>query len=856
MVRVVLLFCFICLVGDKCFADTDTERNLRKAVSSMNSWLGGDSKARQWRELLDLNLLDTQSALGHRADPSTLERVLRKFDQDFTGLQHPVFQRVRTCIADHLIQLSKNRNDIAWTAETTKFQFRPPTNQSIEALRDDAVFRLEMLRRYYKQNINSRERALLFYDLKLNETIQTLRDMKFETTPARNAKTIELEIETLQGEITNVENQLEKLNQQLDKIIEWKNQPSRPEGVEPPSPDDDPKPSPDSTDALRSDANQEMEKIRSGQLALENVKQELQQQIETLQQEADSLKESEADRLQRFREWRSTFSPLENRFKSARLERNDLYFANAFEAIVQLRLAYFAAANPRTESEFERRIADLQKQYADYQATRQRRSAANLGYLTGWLDSAGQAHDLVAAVRAQHSLPNLFFEVTSEFINNFASQDIRECRPVEEQILSRLIRGVALVTGTGSVQFVPDTHQARVAIDLTGAIDSDTYTRSGRLTAYAGAAADYNVRRELFVNVGGFFAKEMYGDLQLNSYFKSIDSNLRIVQRVAYKQFLKTKSLAEGISAANARRQVFEQFKEQTDPLIADGYQRFESILDRQTGTSGLIPAMFLFTTHDRLVAVGHQSTRFDLAANNRPMCFNHIPADVRLKLNETLLSNYVSPLFAGRRLSNQQLAVEIATLLQREPRQPNNAQGFNVQFDDARPIQFEFDNNAIGVVITGVFQRAGNRSRNNLTIDMRFRLENQNAGLSLVPSGKVNVELVDPTKKNIGTASMISFLERILSDLLNESNERELLLPPNLIPNENLAPELKKITNQLALTQFRIEDQWLYAGWKYQPETSVYAGIVDTPSIQYNSEPFLSAPSSATSVQQANEAN
>ena len=830
---------------------SDTERELRDAVASMNSWLGADATARQWRQFLSLNILDSQSALGHRADANALSDVYAKFASNADGLDHPVFLRVRNGIDAHLDQLARNQLDIQYAAEIAKNEFVDASADDLEAMRNNALFNVKMLRRYYKFRLKSRERALLFYEFQPEATVKFLETMELETRPERSKDVINEEIESIKERIAVIDEQVKRLNDQRDKIREWIENPTKnrlPAGVDRPGPDDDDGPileSPEEADDLIEQTNtssdkarqEEMDQIESGRVVLLDRKQELENQVKQLQQEIKELAESEKERVKRFRSTLNEFNRFLDGFGKVNASRNDAYFGSAITSLDRLKAAFIAGASPSTKRNFDRNMVKFQELYPQLRFNNDRRSAAEIGVLTGWMESAGQAQDLVSAVRAQHSLPNMYLEFSNYLINEFARQDVNEDQKVEEQILGRLIRGKAKVIGVVSVDLTPDPYQVKASIDLTGSIASDTFTRSGKLTAFAGANGQFNVRRDLFANVGGLFACDIYGDMQLDSYFKCITSNLRLVQKIALKQYQKSKLQSEAISRERTKEKLFPQFEEQTDEALAGAFERFEEINQRQTDAGKMMPQLYMFSTNDRVVTVGHHSTQNDLAAPNKPEFFSGVSSDVQLKLHESMISNYISPILADQRLTNVEIAAKVAELTGRpvEPKSGDDDDNFTVFFSEARPIQIEFEDNQIAVTIIGDdFARAGKRIKSGLVIRLAFKFVRVGDKIKIEPASNVSVDLKNPEQRNIGTVPFANFLEGRLTDVLAEAKDRDFELPLNLIPTDELGEQVKSVADQLHLSQLRMQDGWLYVGWKYQPKGSYFSGMVDLPAISY----------------------
>lgn len=843
----------------------DSEQELRDAVTSLNSWLGADVKSRGWRQFLALNKLDTQAALGHRADAAVLNDILQRFNQEAEGLDHPAFNRVRYCIELHLDQLSRTPADIRYAAAVAKSQYHRAELKDLEILRNDAVYNLKMLKRFYKVRFSSRPRAELFYLLQPDKFGDYLKEMEFQLAPERTEKAIETEIESVENMIEMIDEQKEQLNEQRQKIQNWlddlKDSDNRDDSP-PPSPDDDDgsqaDPSDSETTTIAESLSREsveensrmkprtgagrnrsfdLQENEEDKQLLINKQEDLEKTLEELRVELDQLAQQERERLVKFRDSLRAFNKFLDPYKELRAMRNDVYFAQAFEGLERLKAAFLAAARPTTESDFDERMEEFPNLYESLAVDNDRRAAAEIGNLTGWLEAAGQTPDLVAAVRRQHSLPNLHFEISDYLVNQVAGRDTNEVRRVNEQILSRLIRGIAYVNGNVSIQFIPDNNQVRAAIDLTGGIESHTFTRAGKFTAYAGANGNFNARRDIFANVGGMFATDPYGDLDLGSYFKGIDSSCDLVQKLAVKGYRKTKYQAEAISQRQTREELFESFEDETNEAIEQGFDRFEDLNLSQTDTSQALPALHMFTTSDRLVIKGHRATRYDLAAPKGPQFFNQLPADIHAKIHESLLSNYASPLLAGRRLTNTEIAETFRDLLGREPADTDQApEDFSIKFAEVRPIQIEFEGNRLAVTITGdEFSRDRNRIKNGLEIRVAFRIERGSETLTLVPDGDVTVELVDPKKTNIATVSFKSFLENRLSEVLAQAESNSIEIPNNLIPLDRIEGEAASdIADNLELVQFRLDDGWLYAGWKYSPDNSLFHGTTDTPAIWF----------------------
>jgi hypothetical protein len=77
-----------------------------------------------------------------------------------------------------------------------------------------------------------------------------------------------------------------------------------------------------------------------------------------------------------------------------------------------------------------------------------------------------------------------------------------------------------------------------------------------------------------------------------------------------------------------------------------------------------------------------------------------------------------------------------------------------------------------------------------------------------------------------------MSFLETKLSQVLREAFKKDVLLPPSLIPVDQLGPEIKPVADSLQLVQLRMNNGWLYTAWKHQDSFQSSYAVLDLPAI------------------------
>ncbi len=560
---------------------------------------------------------------------------------------------------------------------------------------------------------------------------------------------------------------------------------------------------------------------------------------------------SEAEEQQRLSARRRAIRPLvatSETFNRKVINLQDVFFSSAQFSLDTFVRVLINATDRDLNHFVDRQIATLREEYPKLASGSQRMTTARVAAVLGALETTLQHRDLIAAIRRQHSLPNAEIEIHQSLLDGQLGEAQSRLQPVDEVILGRQIYGQSFVTTRPRLELLDDPTQIAASIHLLGNIHSDTYTTQGRITAYAGSNGVFDGRRNLFANVGGFYATDPYVAVNLSSYFKSVDCRLRLVQKVAYKQYLRDKPLSEGIAAARAEIRVQREFKDQLDTALVDGRKRLSSEAPKVNQIRGLIPNVYAYSQGKRIVAVAQKYDSIHMGASRPPQPI-HLPADVRVKLHESMVVNFVDPLIVGRTLSNGEIAesIEQATGVRLESLVASDdpEENWSITFPEIQPFQFELENDRIQVGVIGDEFTQGDRTiRAQLLIKFAFRFIRYKGGFYLARDGHVTVEALDKNKLDARGVAFKTFLEKRLNqrnqpaegkDPLNLEPQEEVPgktdelqnkivaaevggfpLPENLIPvNMIELPKVAEIARQLKLVELRIKDGWMYLSWK-----------------------------------------
>ena len=567
----------------------------------------------------------------------------------------------------------------------------------------------------------------------------------------------------------------------------------------------------------------------------------LKEQINELKQIYRDLKADDADRVAKRTEVLNQLADFNAGYDKVARNHFDPWFVSTALAAEQFNFLFFYATGDNLQEEFLNRIGALLELLQASPDLADRTAHGEAGKLLQWLESAGQVPELVALIRRQHSQANLRASVSSAMIDALVAENadsVSRRQRVKEVFFGRIVRGTAHINGDVSVTLNPDPHQINLAIQLLGSITSRTYSREREWTINASAAGTFCARRQFVASLRGVEASEVESDADVASSFGGISSQLGLVQRKAAETFQKQKPRNDAESTRRIKAQVTDGFVESTDEALIKGQDAIAALGDRLDEFARFVPPLFVRTLQDRIELVARKTNQGSLGAPSAPAGYGW-QDEISVAIHETMLTNYLDPVFAGKTFTNDQLRSAAADQFGIEIPEPKGIANageedeeseapvsFSITFDRVRPVQLEFKDDQLAVIVTGQKFTQGNRAiRAGLRFRLKFRIVRQGGSLKLVRLGDTEIEYSDPEKK---TATLVAF-RSLLEKRLNKTTETDdgVELPENLIPRSLV--EGRPLAKSLKLNTLRIDGGWLYLGWnRSYGYASDLAGIWD----------------------------
>ncbi len=798
----------------------DTTERLRTSVARMNDWLGVGEKAQAWRKLLNLNVLDSQAAKGEQADLTTLRSLLNLFDRGDESLKHPVFQEVRSSIMAQIEQLDRIQSqeliDLQFAAQQAVAKFEPPSISKLEHLRDVARYELQLLKKVYRRDYDSRTRADVFHKLKLNDTVDFLGEMDVEMPPEVSVGKMKSMIEDERKSLEEIVDQIDALPMETPEEDEDENK-----GDED---DEDPNIIELSPPVPDSDDESDLKSLKAKGEALE-------ERIEELEKKAAEIFKKDKPRLIRRRDFGRALRRSQRRFRNLAKERTDSAFASARAAVDRFADAYEFSTEDNIQQEYIERVVDLANLMPTLADPDDPLSHAKLGNILQWLEDRHQLNDLCVAIRRKYSGPNTYVSVSSRLIQSLTSRSSAEYDRVAEDFLGRFARGLSYTNTTVNVYPIDDPDQVRVSIVLGGMASTDTYVRQLAFKIKSTASGNLSGRRDLYANLNGLYASESSVDASISAQYGGISSNCGLVQRLAAKSFAEEQSTTDAESTRRVKERLRDRFDSETSTVVDEGVEQVESIAQMARKFYALLPQVYLRSFSDRVEAVAKKDTRSAFGATINPS-FRTAGSDVQLKLHESMISNYLDLIFAGRTFTNDELEAELKAfakgtdLLDGMEAGDEEMEDFKISFPEVRPVQIEFTGNRLNVIVTGTrFEQGDNAIKTSLTIKLSFKVVSRDGKLFLQTQGTPEIDLSEGEKPGADSIAFAKILEKRLAEAVESSGSEGVELPANLIPD---VPQLEgvDVVKSLQLGLLEMQDGWLYLGWNYQ------GGTVSTPAI------------------------
>ena len=364
-----------------------------------------------------------------------------------------------------------------------------------------------------------------------------------------------------------------------------------------------------------------------------------------------------------------------------------------------------------------------------------------------WLESGGQAPELVAQLGGRYSQPNLLIDVSEPFVADALSRPIDQTEPVVDCILGTSISGTGRTVGEVNVDIVPNAEQVQLATHLQGINYSRTVGRNRSALIYSQGQTTLVGDSTLFVNEQGLAGGPIQTQAHVNNRITGYGSTKggmigNLVKKIAAKKAPQQKAQGERIAASHARTRLTQSMQKEIVAQVADANAQLEAKLRRPLRRFGQYPAhMHYSSSDDALMIRALQSTPGRLAARRGPPPPPARPISVRV--HQSLVTNSTQGMLAGRKFDQPRIQILAESILGEVPDRLRPVEGqepFSITFADVDPVSLSFADDVVTFTIRGKAFTSGERKFDGMHITGKYKLSSDGHGLKAVRDGDFDI--------------------------------------------------------------------------------------------------------------------
>ena len=441
------------------------------------------------------------------------------------------------------------------------------------------------------------------------------------------------------------------------------------------------------------------------------------------------------------------------------------------------------------------------------------------------LENSGRAPAAVAAVRKVYSQPNLSMAATSQLVVAGLERDIDDTMPIRDNIRNTLVVGSGHTIGKLHARLLDAPAQAVFHTEIRGVTHSRTTAFAGPVIVSSTGVTQVRGIKQFQLDADGFHSSPARSEVSTNTRVTGLSTTKRglvdkLIRHIAWKRMPQEKAKSERIGEEHAEAKFSKRMNEEAGELLSQANARFNDRFRYPLLRMDEFPRVFGFsTTPDSFRFVGLHEGGSRFGAPIAPPELDG-PADLTMRLHESLVNNMSTALLAGMVL-NQARADEITIRvlgelpdkLQEDDREP-----WSVTFAKPNPVTFRVDGDLVELTVRGHQYTAGTKRYDGMNVTVRYKLACTGHGIKAERQGELDILPPDfvPGKDTLSTRQQV--LRRLLQRRYGKIFEPEMMSKGLTLTGrwEKLGP--------LHATQMKADRGWIVVGWNYDRPTKTAA--------------------------------
>lgn len=474
------------------------------------------------------------------------------------------------------------------------------------------------------------------------------------------------------------------------------------------------------------------------------------------------------------------------------------------------------ADSDATRKQFQQQLDKLSATVKEFDPQAHNGKGPDVLKALSWLEQAGQAPAVVAAVRKNFSRPNLYVHLDSKFMARAAVQQVDDTSPVRDVILGTDIYGTGHTLGKVELNLIPNDQQAHYELVFGGAVDADSVGYNGPATVYSTSRTTFTSRKQVLLGSRGITALPARTSARVSSHTNGLSTSInvpllrRVVKNIAWKQVNQKQGQAEAIAARHAESRISSRFNDEVSGKLAEANGKFNKFLVLPMLRRGSRPEQLSFrTTADGMQIVGHYVNRERLAAPWAPPQVK-AGAVMSAQLHESSVNN-LSDMIAGQTWEDEKAKEMVKELLGKIPEawQEQDEKGAGtITFADENPVTLLIDNNQVTLTLRAKGFTRGERTYEAMNITAAYKVDKTDGGILATRQGELDI-----LPPNFVKGRRLSLPQTVLRNLLKKTFGK--IFTEQIVSHGiEFQGELAKL-GKLEVDEFSADDGWVAISWK-----------------------------------------
>jgi flagellar motor protein MotB len=486
-----------------------------------------------------------------------------------------------------------------------------------------------------------------------------------------------------------------------------------------------------------------------------------------------------------------------------------VWFSDVQSALRRLLMVMGAVNNPQTKTLYEQNVDKLAAQLQAYAAKPSTEGELELSESVRWLSNARQAPELIQAIERQFGRPNLYAEVSDEFVSAAIGGPVDDVAPVCDYIMGTDISGTGHTLGQTTAQLAPDPERGVVDALLFATTYSNTVGLHGPVCIYTNGTTRIGACKRLWVNEYGIFSHPAVSNAVTQTCITDIQARRQIVERMAWKRAGRQQASAEYIAARHAEqrvnRRVDGQAAETLDKANADYNKKIRGpLVDHR-----LFPQQLEFTTDPQAIrVVSLQTGNSRLGAFTSPPQPASTNADMVLRVHESAINNFALDALGGMTVHEEKLQSAVVDMIGRLPEKlkgDEDQEPWAITFARRQPISVTFADDGFKIVIRGSEYFKGENSYPAMDVTAVYKIEKTPDGFKFVRQG--DIQVFPPGRTQVGGK------EQTIRTMLTKRFSK-VFEPEMKGEGFTFSGKLEKVGKMLPL-EVQCRDGWLTIAWR-----------------------------------------